>query len=139
MDEGAGQEPRKTEDAALQLPCRLSIAGEAVADQGDEREGAARGLSNVGQGFPVAWLMSSRENTTILTAFLKGLKREMEKAGLEFHQPANFMSDCFEGSYSARVRRTSDSTKMPQKLLCSFHVARAWRAKLNMIKLGYCK
>ena len=89
------------------------------------------------QGCPVAWLLFSRENTDTLTAFVKGLRQAVENAGLAFPKANAFMSDCFEGSYKAWVRALDEDQPKPRKLLCSFHVVRAWRAKLNLIKASY--
>ena len=60
-------------------------------------------IDNLGQDCPVAWLLSSRENATVLTAFLKALKNTVEDAGLAYPQPRTFMSDCnSESSFNAR-------------------------------------
>ena len=90
---------------------------------------------NLGQGCPVAWLLSSRENTNTITAFLKGLKQAILDAGLPFPAPRTFMSDCADVYYSAWLRVCDAAQRPPLKLLCSFHVVRAWRNKLSTIKV----
>ena len=77
-----------------------------------------------GSGLPVAWAISNREDTTLLTEFLKAVYEQVEDL-----QPTYFMSDCAEQYFNSWCGVFGiNSTK---KLLCIWHVDRAWRKGLQ--------
>ena len=77
-----------------------------------------------GAGLPVAWAISNREDTTLLTVFLKAVHARVGSI-----QQTYFMSDCTEqylNSWCGMLGRN-----MTQKLLCIWHLACAWRKGLT--------
>ena len=77
-----------------------------------------------GEGIPVAWAITNREDVTLLVEFLKAIENKTGPLS-----PHWFMSDdapqyfnAWKGVFSAL------DTK---KLLCAWHVDRAWRTALN--------
>ena len=77
-----------------------------------------------GKGLPVAWCVSNREDTTMLVEFLKALR---ERTGPL--NPRWFMSHDAQQFFNAwiGVFESRDTAK----LLCAWHVDRAWRTALN--------
>ena len=81
-------------------------------------------MDEYGEGVPVAWALSNREDQAALVEFLELRKLELEIS------PKILLSDCAEQYYTAWVGVFEGS---PQKLLCTWHVDRAWRRKLNEV------
>jgi hypothetical protein len=79
------------------------------------------------EGFPVAWCLSTREDQAVLNIFFGELKRRNGSIN-----PSWVMTDDAEQFYSCwRNTFQGDS----RKLLCHWHVDRAWRSSLhNKIK-----
>ena len=82
-------------------------------------------VDDFGEGFPVAWCLCNREDKHALVNFLNKVK---ENTGLV--TPAYFMSDDAEQFFTAW---TEVFGLCPNKLLCTWHVDRAWRGKLSII------
>jgi len=78
-----------------------------------------------GEGLPVAWAISNKEDTNVLTEYLSAVKERTENV-----TPKIFMSDDAEAFYNAwkNVFGSSEETK---RILCLFHIDRAWRKKLK--------
>ena len=76
-------------------------------------------------GVPVAWAISNREDSVALKEFLGAVKSEVG----DLH-PHVFMSDCASQHYNAWIE-TFKVEDPPQKLLCTWHVDKAWRKKLH--------
>ena len=72
----------------------------------------------------VAWALSNREDQAALVEFLELRKLELEIS------PKILLSDCAEQYYTAWVGVFEGR---PEKLLCMWHVDRAWRKKLNEV------
>ena len=79
-------------------------------------------IDEYGEGLPVAWAISNREDVTLLVQFLKAVHTKVGDI-----QPAYFMSDCAEQYYNAWHSVFGATTK----LLCIWHVDRVWRKALN--------
>lgn len=77
------------------------------------------------QGYPVAFFYSNKEDEMALTVFLRAVK---EKTGIII--PTAFMSDDASQYYKAWETVMGAGSK---KLLCSWHVDRAWRGKIKGI------
>ena len=82
-------------------------------------------LDKFGEGLPVTWAISNREDTTMLVEFLKAIKRQIGP----LKEPHWFMRDDAEQYFNAtngvfEIKRT-------KKLLCAWHVDRAWRGALK--------
>ncbi len=75
----------------------------------------------------MAWCISNREDKTLIQIFYDAIKTNIGTLS-----PKYFMSNLAEQFYSAWTVAFYN-TKPPQKLLCSWHVDRAWRE--NMKKL----
>jgi len=75
------------------------------------------------QGVPVAWLISNRENEATLSVFFSAIRSRCRDVKTDV-----FMSDDAEQYYNAWARSFERPSK---KLLCSWHVDRSWRRKLN--------
>jgi len=82
-------------------------------------------LDEFGEGIPVAWAITNREDTTMLVEFLRAIRQR--RGPLE--QPRWFMSDDAEQYFNAwKGVFEADKTT---KLLCVWHVDRAWRSALK--------
>ena len=79
-------------------------------------------LDEYGEGVPVGWMISNKEDGTMLSVFLKSLQ---DRTGPI--TPMFFMSDDAEQYYSSWRDIYGGQ---PRKLLCSWHVDRAWRSNL---------
>ena len=77
-------------------------------------------IDDFGTGVPVCWAISNREDTVLLTEMLKAVR----KCTGALH-PKWFMSDDAEEYFKAWT--TVFGTNETKKLLCSWHVDRAWR------------
>ena len=81
-------------------------------------------LDEYNEGIPVAWMISNRQDTLILVEFFKAVK---ERTGAI--SPQWFMSDDAEQFFTAwRAVFGDNQTK---KLLCTWHIDRAWRRALQ--------
>ena len=80
-------------------------------------------IDEYGEGFPVAWCISNRED---LINFFNALKKRVETL-----YPKWFMTDLAEQFYNAWV---STFGNKPRKLVCTWHVDRAWREKLKQLR-----
>jgi hypothetical protein len=80
-------------------------------------------VDEYGEGFPCAWCITNREDRAILIEFFASVRT---KCGMV--RPLWFMSDMAEQYFMAWVS-AFDST--PKKLLCTWHVDRAWRGALQ--------
>ena len=80
-------------------------------------------VDEYGEGVPVAWILSNREDKIVLVNFLKSVKARVGNLS-----PNIIMSDCAEQYYGAWVEVFEGT---PKKLLCIWHVDKAWRRKLN--------
>lgn len=81
-------------------------------------------IDDYGEGIPVAWAISNRQNTETLAIFLRALK---EKSGQL--NPKWFMSDDAEQFFTAWQAVYGASSC--QKLLCAWHIDRSWRRALK--------
>ena len=81
-------------------------------------------LDEFGEGIPVGWMISNREDAIALTSFLRKIKEKCGDIATEV-----FMSDDAENFYNAwKCVFTVSKTK---KLLCAWHVDRSWRKGLQ--------
>ena len=81
-------------------------------------------IDDFGEGIPVGWAITTREDTSMLTYFLKAL---MERAGPL--KPAVFMSDDAQQYWNSWS--TVFGGNGTRKLLCTWHIDRAWRNALK--------
>jgi hypothetical protein len=79
-------------------------------------------IDDHGSGLPVAWAISTREDTTILVQFLKSIHERTGDLNVNC-----FMSDCADQYYAA----WSSVFGQTKRLLCIWHVDKAWRKALN--------
>ena len=79
-------------------------------------------VDEFGEGYPVAWCLSNNTDTTVLTCFLKSI---LEKTGTIV--PKWLMTDDAEQFYNAWINTFGGNR---HKLLCTWHVDRAWRGHL---------
>ena len=80
-------------------------------------------LDDYGEGIPVAWAISNKEDTTTLVQYLTAVKERVRNI-----DPTVFMSDDADAFYNAWQIVFGGEAK---RLLCFFHVDRAWRKNLN--------
>ena len=80
-------------------------------------------IDDYDEGIPVAWLISNKESADVLRVFFKSLRDTCGDVQTEY-----FMSDDADAYHNAW---SSIFTKPVRKLLCSWHVDRSWRRKLN--------
>ena len=80
-------------------------------------------VDEYGEGVPIAWALSNREDKGVVVHFLKSVKTRVGNLS-----PTIIMSDCAEQYYGAWVAVFEGT---PKKLLCTWHVDKAWRRKLN--------
>ena len=80
-------------------------------------------LDDFGEGIPVAWLISNKEDTITLTTFLQALLGRTGPIESKF-----FMSDDAQQYYTAWNTVYGGNSS---KLLCTWHVDKAWRAKIR--------
>ena len=83
-------------------------------------------VDEFGEGYPVAWCLSSKIDTSILTHFFKSIK---EKVGTI--APKWLMTDDAEQFYNSWTNTFGGN---PHKLLCTWHIDRAWRGHLLLLK-----
>ena len=81
-------------------------------------------IDEYGEGIPVAWAITNREDTTILIQNMKAIKQKVNSL-----TPQWFMSDDADQFFNAfRVVFGSTGTK---KILCAWHIDRSWRRALR--------
>lgn len=80
-------------------------------------------IDSLGEGVPVAWAIANHEDTKIITKFLSAIKSK-----IGYMKPHYFMSDDADQYFNSWVKvfGNNDTTK----LLCAWHVDRAWRKSL---------
>ena len=83
-------------------------------------------IDEFGESFPTAWCISNREDPFILTNFFRALKSRVGTVS-----PTWFTSDLAEQFYTAWVTTFNNT---PHKLVCTWHVDRAWRENLRQLK-----
>ena len=76
-------------------------------------------IDEFGEGYPVAWCLTSREDQELTSLFFETIKN---KSGMV--TPQQIMTDNADHFFSSW--KTD-----PQKLLCTWHVDRAWRGALS--------
>ena len=82
-------------------------------------------IDEYGEGFPVAWCISNREDQLLLINFFNALKQNVGNISLAW-----FMSDLAEQFYTAWV---ASFNNRPHKLVCIWHLDRAWRENLKQL------
>ena len=81
-------------------------------------------LDELGEGVPVAWMISNREDALALTPFFRKIREKCGDISTNV-----FMSDDADNFYNAwKSVFTIASTK---KLICAWHVDRSWRRSLQ--------
>ena len=83
-------------------------------------------VDDFGEGLPVAWCISNREDEHAIRQFLEEVRRN---DNMDI-QPQWFMSDDASQYYNAWV---TSFDHRPHKLLCNWHVERAWRMQLRKL------
>lgn len=83
-------------------------------------------IDEYGKGYPISWCISNRMDLTLLIQVFKAMKAKVGNI-----VPKWVMSDDADQLYSAWFSVFGPG---PQKLLCTWHVDRAWRGRLNGIK-----
>lgn len=83
-------------------------------------------VDEFGEGCPVAWCLCNRTDKYVLIDFLMAIKNKVGSI-----KPCWVMTDDAEQYYSAWVAVFGMG---PHKLLCTWHVDRAWRGAVNGIK-----
>ena len=83
-------------------------------------------VDEFGEGYPVSWCLANREDEVVMKKFYSCLR---EKADKDI-KPKWIMTDDAEQFYSSWV---SVFGHTPHKLLCTWHVQRAWRANLSKV------
>lgn len=81
-------------------------------------------IDEFGQGFPSAWCLSSHEDFTTMTIFLKEIKKTCGVVNANL-----FMSDMAPQFYNAWVAVMGDLR--PIKLIRTWHVDKAWKEELR--------
>ena len=84
-------------------------------------------IDEYGEGYPVAWCLSNREDQFLLENFFRAIQ---VKCG--HIEPKWFMTDDAEQFYKAWASVFGKTTKT-SKLLCTWHIDRAWRGQLHQI------
>ena len=79
-------------------------------------------VNEYGEGFSVAWVISNREDQILLMNFFRALKRRIGVVS-----PAYIISDLAEQFHTAWMAMFGNS---PTKLVCVWHVDRAWRENI---------
>ena len=79
-------------------------------------------IDEFGEGYPVAWCLTSREDQKVISLFLKTIK---DRTGIV--TPRWIMTDDADQFFNSWKTVFSEG---PQKLLCTWHVDKAWRGAL---------
>ena len=82
-------------------------------------------MDEFGEGFPVAWCYSNREDSVILNNFFQHIKNKVGNV-----HPEWFMSDDASQYYKCWSQVFK---RQPKRLLCICHVDRAWRNAISRI------
>ncbi len=83
-------------------------------------------VDEFGEGFPVAWCISNRQDRIAIEVFFQSIKHKIGDI-----IPKWIMTDDAEQFFSGWITVFG---KGSHKLLCTWHVDRAWRGNLNQIK-----
>ena len=81
-------------------------------------------IDEYGEGIPVVWVITNREDALLLLEFLKEVKKRTGPL-----TPQWFMSDDADQYFNAWRGVFGENGTI--KILCSWHVDRAWRAALH--------
>ena len=84
-------------------------------------------MDDFGEGYPVAWCISNHENEKTLTHFLNLVKKNLGDFDCT---PKWFISDMAYQYFNAWEKVFG---KWPRKLLCIWHIDRAWHSNLSSI------
>lgn len=90
-------------------------------------------LTDNGEGLPVAWLISNREDETAMAVMVRGLMSACSEGGHHFPDARYLMSDKAQAFFNAWTNTTGQDT---QHLLCAWHVHKAWRGQLATITVS---
>lgn len=82
-------------------------------------------IDEFGEGFVVAWSICNRNDTVVLQRFFEAIKGNVGEI-----DPLWFMSDDADQFYNAWI---ATFQYKPKKILCSWHVLRAWKKHLRSI------
>ena len=80
-------------------------------------------IDEFGQGIPTGWCLSSHEHFRTMTIFFKEIKKDYGLLKSRF-----FISDMVAQFFNAWIAVMGD--QRPAKLLCTWHVDKAWREEL---------
>ena len=80
-------------------------------------------IDEYGEGFPVAWCISNREDQLLLINFFNALRMRVGVI-----EPAWYLAEQY---YTAWV---SSFSYKPHKIVCTWHIDRAWREHLKELK-----
>ena len=81
-------------------------------------------IDEFGESLPVAWCISSHEDFSSMVVFFSEIKKKCGTIGSAF-----FMSDMANQFYNASIAVMGP--KQPAKLLCTWHVDKAWKEELR--------
>ena len=81
-------------------------------------------IDEYGEGLPVGWMISNREDKQMLTEFFRAIEQRAGKIN-----PQWFMTDDAEQFYNAWIEVFGEQDM--KKILCTWHVDRAWRKVLH--------
>jgi hypothetical protein len=80
-------------------------------------------IDDFGQGIPVAFCLSNHEDFTSMVIFFNEIKKRCGNIESQY-----FMSDMANQYYNAWVAVMNESPR-PKKLLCTWHVNKAWKGE----------
>lgn len=83
-------------------------------------------VDEYGEGFPVAWCISTHIDTNSISKFFDVIKNNVGNIS-----PKWFMSDDADQFYNAWIKCFQGS---PNRILCIWHVLRAWKNNLRTLK-----
>ena len=83
-------------------------------------------VDEYGEGFPVAWCISTHIDTNSMSKFFDVIKDNVGNLS-----PKWFMSDDADQFYNAWIKTFQGS---PNRILCIWHVLRAWKNNLRALK-----
>ena len=81
-------------------------------------------IDDFGEGIPVAWAVSNREDATLLVQFFQAIKQRTCSIQTKWFMTSDAQQ--YYNTWSGAFGNTST-----RKLLCAWHVDRAWRGALN--------
>ena len=82
-------------------------------------------IDDFGQGIPVAFCLSNHEDFTSMVIFFNEIKKRCGNIESQY-----FMSDMANQYYNAWVAVMNEGPR-PKKLLCTWHVDKAWKGELR--------